>query len=293
MTSQNRPPISEKILREVRRRCGFGCVICGLPLYEYEHMLGWAKVKRHKADEITLLCSFHHAEKTKGLLPLESVKAANTNPHNLRDEESKPYALHYAGEAVECAIGDCVFLTKKGQTYLAPLAVCGEPLIAFDLVDGQLLLTLNLYADDGSTLLRIDKNELVYSVHPWDITFVGKVLMLREAERKIVIEIEFLVPSKVHIRRGIFHKNGIEVVVGCDFLYITNNESMLCGARMQGIQIGIAIGDPRPQGTICFLFGGSLPPLPARDVARSRLRRRLKESRELRKNQAWELLPKH
>lgn len=30
------------IQREVRQRCGFGCVICGMPLYEYEHMEEWA-----------------------------------------------------------------------------------------------------------------------------------------------------------------------------------------------------------------------------------------------------------
>src|SRR5207248_2332597 len=30
--------------REIRQRCGFGCVLCGRPLYTYEHMEGWARV---------------------------------------------------------------------------------------------------------------------------------------------------------------------------------------------------------------------------------------------------------
>jgi trigger factor len=30
--------IPEPIMREVRRRCGFDCVLCGLSLYEYERM---------------------------------------------------------------------------------------------------------------------------------------------------------------------------------------------------------------------------------------------------------------
>jgi hypothetical protein len=51
------------IKRKIRQRCGFGCVICGLPLYEYEHLLGFAKVKRHVEKEITLLCDQHHREK--------------------------------------------------------------------------------------------------------------------------------------------------------------------------------------------------------------------------------------
>ncbi|WP_198036130.1 hypothetical protein [Salegentibacter sp. T436] len=72
MSKQDKPNsrnIPLPIQREVRQRCGFGCVICGLPLYEYEHMEEWAKVKRHDAEEITLLCDRHHREKTAGLLP--------------------------------------------------------------------------------------------------------------------------------------------------------------------------------------------------------------------------------
>ena len=64
------------IQRDVRRRCGFGCVLCGLPLYEYDHMLGWAQAQEHAANEITLLCDQHHREKTNGLLPSGAVRAA-------------------------------------------------------------------------------------------------------------------------------------------------------------------------------------------------------------------------
>jgi hypothetical protein len=95
-TSRNIPlPVQ----REVRQRCGFGCVICGLPLYEYEHLLGWANVHRHLSEEITLLCDQHHKEKTNGLLPIEDVMEANRSPYNLRDGVSKPYDLHLAVKA--------------------------------------------------------------------------------------------------------------------------------------------------------------------------------------------------
>jgi hypothetical protein len=82
MVREQRPPIPYEIKREVRQRCGFGCVICGSPLYEYEHMEGWAVVHRHVAEEITLLCDKHHSERTKGLLPKEDVVKANNNPYN-------------------------------------------------------------------------------------------------------------------------------------------------------------------------------------------------------------------
>lgn len=68
------------IQREVRQRCGFGCVICGVPSYEYHHMKGWATVKEHVAEDITLLCDGHHREVTSGLLPEEKVSEANARP---------------------------------------------------------------------------------------------------------------------------------------------------------------------------------------------------------------------
>jgi hypothetical protein len=54
--------IPEPVKREVRQRCGFGCVICGKPLYDYDHKLGFSKVRRHVAEQITLLCPTHHAD---------------------------------------------------------------------------------------------------------------------------------------------------------------------------------------------------------------------------------------
>lgn len=280
MTAENRPPIPEDIKREVRQRCGFGCVLCGLPLYEYEHMLEWSVVKRHVADEITLLCRFHHGEKTNRLLPKEVVVAANKDPWNLRQGVSKPYTLHYSGDSVECIIGDNAFTTGPGQQTLVPLMIQSEPLVMFDLADGHLLLSLNLYDERGNILLRIYKYELVYSMQPWDVTLVGRTLKLRQAERHINIEIEFAVPNKVHIRKGIFHKGGTEVLVGTDYLYVTNSGSLIGGCSMRGVQNGIVLGNPPQAGGCGIVFAGNVPPVPDRKEARSTFRRMLKEMRE-------------
>ena len=83
------------IQREVRKRCGFGCVICGFPLYEYDHLTGWANVYEHVAEDITLLCDQHHKEVTNGLLPREKVFEANKSPYNLKYGLCSPLLLHY------------------------------------------------------------------------------------------------------------------------------------------------------------------------------------------------------
>src|SRR4051794_8026602 len=94
-----RPQIPRPDARQIRQRCGFGCVMCGLPLYEYDHLDGWANTYSHDPERVTLLCDKHHREKTGGLLPESLVEQANARPSNLQNTVSKPYSLYY-GEGV-------------------------------------------------------------------------------------------------------------------------------------------------------------------------------------------------
>jgi len=127
--------------RAIRQRCGFGCVICGLPLYEYEHMLGFATVQRHVAEEITLLCDQHHRERTNGLLSIEAVREANASPFNFMAGVSRPYDLHFEGDECEVQIGSNRFTMQRiaDGIVLIPVMVDGIPLIAFTLGDGHLV----------------------------------------------------------------------------------------------------------------------------------------------------------
>jgi hypothetical protein len=263
--------------RQVRSRCGFGCVICGLPLYEYDHILGWANVHRHVAEEITLLCDMHHREKTNGLLPLERVMAANREPFNLRQGVSKPHDLHYSGNECETIIGSNKFATRDigDGTFSASVVIDGVPIVAFVLSDGHLLLNLQLFDDFNNRVLVIDKNELVYSTSPWDIKLTGRNLVIRAAERKILIDIVFEVPNKVVIRRGRLLFNGVEIVLQPDYALIVNNGLLFWGNEASGGHFGLVIGNPDTPAPAAFRFpniprysGGTL-------AAMRRARRRL------------------
>ncbi len=132
------------IQREVRQRCGFGCVICGLPLYQYDHVKGWANVRQHITTDIITLCDKHHREATSGLLPRDKVIEANKSPYNLQTGRSGPYALHFEGNSCEIHMGSNSFITKTDGRPVEsiPLTVDGTPLIGFRLEDGHLLLYL-------------------------------------------------------------------------------------------------------------------------------------------------------
>lgn len=240
-TSRNIPlPIQ----RAVRQRCGFGCVICGMPLYEYEHMKGWANVREHVAEDITLLCDQHHREKTGGLLIEQQVLEANANPFNLRAGVSKPYTLHFSGREAEVVIGSNAFscVDQGYGTQMVPLSVDDTPLIAFILGDGHLLLNLNIFNEYNEIVMRIVNNQLLYSSSPWDIQLVGTNLKIREAERKILIEIDFYPPNKIVVNRGRFLRNGVEILVRPRNVLITNNAMVLSRSRAHNCPSGLIIG---------------------------------------------------
>jgi hypothetical protein len=242
--SCNSRNIPRPIQREVRQRCGFGCIICGLPLYEYDHMEEWALVQRHVAEEITLLCNQHHREKTAGLLPKETVKEANANPFNLQKSVSKPYTPHFSGKQAEIIIGSNSF-TCEDQGYgtiMVPISIDGLPLVGFVLGDGHLLLNLAVFDEYNVLVLQIKDNHLYYSTVPWDIQLVGTTLRIREAHRKILLEVEFKPPNKVTISRGRFLRNGVEVLVRPDSILISNNGMYIRGNHAHNCYGGLILG---------------------------------------------------
>jgi len=248
------------VQREVRQRCGFGCVICGMPLYEYEHLEGWANVHRHVADEITLLCDQHHREKTSGLLPLQAVRAANSAPFNLKEGVSKPFALHFSGAEALVTVGGNVFTcTDQGYgTAMVPVSVDGIPLIGLVMADGHLLLNVVAFNEFNEQILHIKNNQLYYSTSPWDIQLVGTRLTIREAHGKILIELQFSPPNEIHVLRGRLLCNGVEVLIRPTHILVTNNSCLISGCSAVNCYGGLIIG-PHTRPIPGFFAMGGVP----------------------------------
>ncbi|CRM87369.1 hypothetical protein [Pseudomonas sp. 22 E 5] len=243
-----RPPIPPEIKREVRRRCGFGCVICGLPIYEYEHMLEWAEVQRHVAEEITLLCRQHHGEKTNRLLPKDNVVAADKDPYNKRIGVSTNYLLHYSGSDVKLSMGGSRFSYEgmvDGFTF-APLVVDGFASILFRREQGRLFLTFFAHDELNKPVVSIVDNEIVYDTGQWDAEWVGQSLTIRESHRKILLKMTFNPPGEIKIEKGRILRNGIEILISDNYFFITNNSNFIAGVKAANCPVGISIGDPRP-----------------------------------------------
>lgn len=244
----SRPPIPSKIKRKVRQRCGFGCVICGLPIYEYDHISGFANVKRHRVEELTLLCPQHHAEKTKGLLPDVRVNDANRDPFNLKKGGTSPYALWFNGAAPEIVLGQQLFTCDdpRRPTVMLPVVVNRYCPLGFTLDTKGLLLNLDALDSKNNRILYIKESELILSTTIWDATFVGTTLTIREKPRGLSLSLEFHPPHRIVIARYHICSGGVTIDIDKTKIQFSGNDIpnvTLAGNGTISANIGVLIGD--------------------------------------------------
>jgi trigger factor len=244
--------------RSVRQRCGFGCILCGKPLYQYDHILGWANVKRHREEEILLLCAEHHDEKTKGLLLEADVREANENPFNLRSDVTVPYTLRFTGNDYRFDIGTIIFsgsLDTNGP-FVQPIRIDGTPVLSVRLEDSHYLLTLYIADESGRIVMMIRENELVLSSWVWDVEFVARRIIIREGMGKVLVDIEFNLPEGFRIRRGRLLWNGIGLLVTEHWAAVLNNSALLADISIVGCAAGLVLGADRERIGAAFRMPG-------------------------------------
>jgi hypothetical protein len=246
--------IPAEMKRTIRKRCGFGCVVCGHPIYEYHHMIEWSIVKEHKEEEITLLCDNHHKQVHKNLLPTSIVRKFNSKPYNLDRGESSPMPLYFQGSLFKVIIGNNEYIADDSPEPIfnekvpsCLLMIDMVPIIYIKFEDDQILLTIKLYDKNNKLVLRIIDNELIYSTGHWDITFIKNRLTLLEGKRQITLGIEFSPPSQVHVYNGKIFLNGLELNITRHDLKIVNYNGVVRDNHIRRSKIGLYIGiEPHP-----------------------------------------------
>ena len=75
-----RSQLTPAIKREVRQRCGFGCIKCGNALIQYEHFdPPFEHAKEHNPNGITLLCAGCHDKKREDTYQKSKLKNGTSN----------------------------------------------------------------------------------------------------------------------------------------------------------------------------------------------------------------------
>lgn len=241
--------ISDVIKREVRKRCGFGCVRCGLAYFDYEHFdPDFKDAKEHCAAGITLLCMQCNQKRARGTLSVETVSAANRAPRCL-DRGFASESFDFSAEVIEIKVGgvtitNCPTLIEINGTALLSICEPEEPGAPFRLS--------GMFADNtGETTLKIVDNVWSAGAANWDVECVGPLVTIRNGPRLISLILRQEPPKRLVVERIEMTYEGAHLRGSKDILEVSYDgknwmELQLC--NIDGCGVGISINNIKPSG---------------------------------------------
>ena len=191
--------VPTEIREEVRKRCGFGCVIFGAAWYDYEHFdPDFKDAKSHQAAGITLLCMQHNQRRARKTLSLESVRVANANPICLQQGYSNE-TFDFGINPVEVVFANSTFIDCPSIISINGISILS---IKPPKEVGQPYLVSAFFSDaDGQVTLKIVENVFFVGSDNWDVECVGPRIIVRRSKKDISIILRSEPPSRIVVEK--------------------------------------------------------------------------------------------
>lgn len=199
MTEKNGHGLSRNIpagvKRTIRQECGFGCVVCGSAMIQYEHIdppFAWAK--EHDPSRMALLCPTCHDKVTRKFLPKQAVSDAREDPLCRRQGFSSEL-FELGKTSPQIVIGGLTL-----EECPVPIQIRGTDLIRISAPEeqgGPVRLSGCFQDTAGAVSLTIEDNEWSPFTTNWDVEFVGGILTIRDAPQHISLRLRFALPHSL------------------------------------------------------------------------------------------------
>lgn len=231
--------IPESIKREIRRKCGFGCVLCGTTIAEYEHFHpDFIDAQVHDADGIALLCPTDHVKVTKGIIPKDQIADAVKSPKALSQGFSKDVHPYFKG-IPNLKFGGGALIS---QTPI-PLCVKGVNIIVFDEPeDGSDVARISASLQDstGNQCLLIEENEWRVLAGDWDFQQKGNRYIFKDLSGDIFLQMQMRAPEVLIVERLRTSVHGIPIEITEEKM--TVGSATFSGNVMSHCRVGMMIG---------------------------------------------------
>ena len=202
--------ISPKITKKIRKRCGFGCVICGCSIIEYHHFdPPFAEAKFHDANGITLLCGTCHDKAHKGIISHENVINANLNSF-CKTRGNANDILYLGKVSLPVKIGSSTIQAKTILLY-DNYVVFGfnEP----ESRNSPIRLNAIFTDKDKKEILRIDNNEWIVGRDCFDLTIEKSTLKITNEQNEIIFEMNLAINNSIEINQLDMNYNGFKIKI--------------------------------------------------------------------------------
>jgi len=168
--------IPELVKRLVRQSAGFGCVVCGSAICEYEHVdPEWHEAKEHNPSQITLLCGSCHSKTTRGIYSKEKIKEAMKLPKC----KSIGFTFDYLdfGVLPRVYFGNTLFYSHKSIINIEDNNIFG--FTAPSQPGEPYKLNALFHDSDQRPILTITDNIWFGNPENWDIECIGSRISIR------------------------------------------------------------------------------------------------------------------
>lgn len=182
---------------QIRQECGFGCVVCGMTIYTYEHIVPeFAEAKAHDPTKIALLCGSCHLKVTKGIWSKDKIKKARWSP--LCKQQGYSNDFFDVGEPFGVSVGRIYFFKNETGDLLQ---IDGRTILSMKKVDNEPpKLSGSFHDQAGNVLFKIKENEWIGNPEAWDIESVGNTLTIKDKGDSILLQINARPPHIMAIQ---------------------------------------------------------------------------------------------
>ena len=228
-----RKAIPSSVLRQVRQKCGFSCVICGCPVYHCDHIVDYSITRDHNPDNLALLCPNHHERKKKGLLTRETIKSAVQNIHKNSRTSAEPlsrenYTLSLGNNSIQSLSGTAFYISGFGE-------------FKFQFQDGHSLINAYILDKFGVKAIDIQDSQITLHKKTWDIEWVGQTLTFRNKPRDIFAKLKIDPDNKLLTLHGNLKiGSNLTLKIKGDGIYL-NRILLAKNNNINGSKLGLSI----------------------------------------------------
>jgi hypothetical protein len=185
MAEERRPPTPEPVKRKLRQEAGFGCCVCGIPIYQYHHIIEYSEEQHFRPEDMMILCPNHHDAATQHAMLEEEQRYHKAHPYNIVHGYASGQ-LTVNQKYCSVLIGNFI-LETNGRL----LTIGSETLLALGIGPrGTLEISLRLYDQHNRLEAVIENNEWETGPSfPWDITSSWQKITIRRKHGEIVLDI--------------------------------------------------------------------------------------------------------
>jgi hypothetical protein len=235
--------IPASVKRQVRQRCGFGCVVCASAIIDYEHFdPEFVDAHEHNPAGITLLCPSCHAKKTRGFMSAGRVKEANLNPAALQ--------IRYAYSETEGTTRR-PFIKFAGLTLRnceIPILLSGYPVFQIEDAEeegGPYLLSGSFFDKAGRPSLMIVRNEWKVLTESWDVEASGGTVTDRTDPSDVALRLAFCPGEGLVVERLEMLCAGFRISGNADVLRVYSPHGgcfEFTKSLADGVKVGLSFG---------------------------------------------------